>query len=463
MNLLTISVLLAINIVFNIEAALVEFLLPLVALEFGILPKHSQLLLILYYAAIMITLAVLLSANSPALDTRMVLLGGAGAFALGCLCIVSSVYGLIIAGRVLQGAGVAAMVMSTPAIIAQRRDSFDLPFSPYALIPMSIGIGMLVGPTLGAAVIAIFGVQALLASLAALSLAAAALVLVIPKDRTRTVHQEPAASMVLRRFDYPGVIATALILTAFYALFVSASGESDALLALCIAAATTILAAWLFHQSDRESDNPVLDVQFLFRDSTVGRMNVVAITSFASTYAVAYVLPFYVYYVVLAQRDELLLGGTMVLVSLGFMASVGIAKLPWSCSQRGMLSLCGALMATACLAFLVAAMVDSTHFLLGAAFLMGLSRGGFVHPYNSLTLHTTPVYRIDAASAYNAAGRYLGMMLGVVCGAAAIWRADGYVQALEIACGASLALTLLSMLALFVAVGASDSTVERRA
>ena len=76
----------------------------------------------------------------------------------------------------------------------------------------------------------------------------------------------------------------------------------------------------------------------------------------------------------------------------------------------------GILLIVACLGFLIIVESKAGILLVMSGFVLGLSRGVFIAPFNELTLHSVPVYMIEKVSSYNAITRYIGMGLGVMIG-----------------------------------------------
>lgn len=415
---LVVAMLFVVNVAFNFEAAMAEFLLPIVAQALTVPVEQSQIILYTYYLAIIVMLALSLTSKARAL-TRVpgLVLGGslfaAGSFLLG-ITIGTNLLAVVMS-RLLQGMGVALIVSATPALIVHWRLSEHMRVSPFALIPVSIGVGMLAGPTLGALAaeqqlmpVVYFGTTAV----------TVAMLIAVTSMRVNTISVELPPMVPVRRWDFGGLLATSLVLGSLFLLAQSVRGETQLIVGMAISA-VLMLAAWLlFEQSDRNSDHPIFDIHFLVRDTRLIQALMMNALSFSGTYVVAYVLPFYIYYEVLSAGNELRLGGTIVFVPLGFIFGPLLFEAIASGSIRQSLWSSACVFFAALAAFIFADWSGDSRWLLLAGVALGAARGIFVSPYNKLTLNTVPVHRIDEVSTYNSISRYCGMAIGTLVGSA---------------------------------------------
>jgi len=415
---LLVAMLFFVNVAFNFEAAMAEFLLPVVAEALTVPVEQSQIILYTYYLAIIVMLALSLTSKARALARVPGLVLGGGLFAAGSFLLgitIGTNLLAVVMSRLLQGAGVALIVAATPALIVHWRLSEHMRVSPFALIPVSIGVGMLAGPTLGALAAEQQLIPVLYFGTTAVTVA---MLIAVTSIRMKTISVELPPMVPVRCWDFDGLLATGLVLCSLFVVAQSVRGETHLIVGLVISAAL-MLAAWLlFERSDQNSDHPIFDIHFLVRDTRLVQALMMNALSFAGTYVVAYVLPFYIYYEVLSVGNELRLGGTIVFVPLGFIfgpllfeaiARSNIKRSLWSSAYVFFAALA---------AFALANWSGNSWWLLLAGAALGAARGIFVSPYNKLTLNTVPVHRIDEVSAYNSISRYSGMAIGTLVGSA---------------------------------------------
>lgn len=181
--------------------------LPTLADAFGASFRHVQWVVLAYLLATT-TLVVGAGRLGDLFGRRRVLLAGVLLFtAASLVCSVAPTLELLIAARVAQGAGAAAMMALTMSFVADALPKSRAGAAMGLLGTMS-AVGTALGPSLGGAAIAAFGWPAIFAVNVPLGLAAGLL-----------VHRHlPAAGRAAARaqpFDVPGTLLLALTLAAY--------------------------------------------------------------------------------------------------------------------------------------------------------------------------------------------------------------------------------------------------------
>ncbi|MDC0609238.1 hypothetical protein OAP63_00760 [Vibrio sp.] len=414
-----IGVLFIINVAFNFEAAMAEFLLPVLAEALTVPVEKSQIILYCYYLAIIIVLAISLTSKSPLL-TRVpgLIIGGIllsmGTFLLATMIGVGILEAVVVA-RILQGAGVALIVTATPTLIIHWRLSEFIRFSPFVLIPVSIGVGMLGGATLGAFAAELSAVSIILFTI---SIIIFSVLFIIPFVSIDSISGEfQSLPTPIHKWDFGGLLATCFSLLVIFVLSQLLSDGSYNLLSLFFCLGLVFVIYFLFKRSDRLSDYPVFDIYFLFQETNMIYMLIMNLLSFSATYVIVYVLPFYIYYEFLSSGVQLMLGGTIVFVPLGFVIGPLVFEAVVKTNITKSFWVSGLVFFAAIGGFLLASLTGSSWLLIFAGAMLGSARGIFILPYNKLTLNSVPLHRIDEMSIYSVISRYGGMAVGILTGA----------------------------------------------
>lgn len=225
--------------------------LPTLAVALGATQASVQWVVLAYLLATT-TLIVGAGRLGDLLGRRNVLLAGIALFTLAsALCALAPGLPLLIAARALQGAGAAAMMALTLALVGAAVPKARAG-SALGLLGSMSAVGTALGPSLGGLLIAAFGWPAVFAVNLPLGLLALALAWRhLPADR------EPG---VAGGFDLPGMLWLAATLAAY------ALAMTRHLGLLAVAA----LALLLFLRTESRAAAPLLRLQHL-RDAGLGR------------------------------------------------------------------------------------------------------------------------------------------------------------------------------------------------
>ncbi|GGN59113.1 MFS transporter [Streptomyces albiflavescens] len=228
--------------------------LPNMAVAFGAGFNEVQWVVIAYLLAIT-TLIVGAGRLGDLAGRRRLLLSGIAVFTLATLlCGLAPNLPLLVAARALQGAGAACMMALTMAFVGETVPK-DRTGSVMGLLGTMSAVGTALGPTLGGALITLFGWRAIFLAGVPLGLVALALTFRVLPDAV------PATSSPRRRFDTLGAALLAITLGA-YALAMTIEGNSFGPLAIGLLIASAAgLALFVFAESRVPS--PLLTLSML--------------------------------------------------------------------------------------------------------------------------------------------------------------------------------------------------------
>lgn len=209
---------------------------------------------------------------------KRLLLAGIAMFSLGAgLCAAAPSLALLVAARLLQGAGAAAMMALTMAAVKDTLPAAETGRAMGMLGTVSAA-GTALGPSLGGVLVAGFGWPAVFLLQGACGLAAfACAARFLPADLSPRARP---------RFDHVGTLLLALTLTAFALATTVAAAPRGPLVALAAGAAI------LFVHAERRSAAPLVEPA-LFRDPVLAAGVLTSMLATAVVMATLVVGPFY--------------------------------------------------------------------------------------------------------------------------------------------------------------------------
>ncbi|WP_335944778.1 MFS transporter [Pseudomonas sp. G166] len=229
--------------------------LPALTQAFDASFQQVQWVVLAYLLAIT-TLIVSVGRLGDVVGRRALLLAGILLFTLASAwCGLAPSLGWLIAGRALQGLGAAVMMTLTMALVGETVDK-DKTGSAMGLLATLSAVGTALGPSVGGALIARFGWQALFLVNLPLGLLTFCLA-------WRSLPARPAAKAGKIRFDVTGTLLLAATLAA-YALAMT-SGRGDFGWSNIVLLLAAILGAGLFILAQGRVASPLIPLA-LFRD-----------------------------------------------------------------------------------------------------------------------------------------------------------------------------------------------------
>jgi EmrB/QacA subfamily drug resistance transporter len=340
---------------------------------------------------------------------RRVYLAGFGLFILGSLvCALAPVIGVLIAARAVQGLGAAMLTSSSPALLTNA-----FPDSQrgrvLGLQATAVYVGLAIGPSLGGGLAQALGWGAVFFVNVPIGLVAFLLSLrYVPQDRRSSAHVEP--------FDVPGAIAFGAGVTLLILALNQGHvwGWTSPALLVCTALAIALLVTFAFMELRKRA--PMLDLS-LFANRVFSAGVASALLNYMATFAVAFLLPFYLIQArgmspaaagLVLTAQPLLMAATAAFA--GAVADRIGPRLP---ATAGL-----ALLAISCLGLSRLGLETPIAVAVFALFLSGVGIGLFTSPNTSAILGAAPPERRGVASGLLATARSLGMVLGLGIGGA---------------------------------------------
>lgn len=383
-----------------LDSSIVNIALPAIAADFGARIAAAGWVATAYVlttASLVLTMGRL----GDILGLRRVYVTGFLVFGAGsAACALAPALGWLIAARVLQATGAAAMFASGPALVtrtfAPRRRGWALGW-----ISLSVSAGLTLGPALGGVLVGSFGWQSVFLINIPLAVIMAALARrLLPEDCRRS---EP--------FDIAGSALAALALTTLLLALSEVDRSGLASVSVLGALAVSGAAATAFVLVERSKAHPMLDLS-IFSGRRVSSGVVAALCSYASLFAVTFTMPFYLLSArgIEAQNAGLLLTATPISMAL-FSPLAGRLSDRWG--SRGL--------STFGLGWLALSLLGATRlgvdtplpFVALTLFSVGTGLSVFQAPNTAAILRAVPHRQAGIGSALVAQARNLGMALGI--------------------------------------------------
>ncbi|WP_064076985.1 MFS transporter [Prescottella equi] len=375
--------------------------LPTVTRELGAGAAQSTWIL-LGYMLVTTALILVFGRLADIIGRRPLYLAGLVVFSVATgLCMLAPSAGWLIAARVLQGVGAAAVVTNNTALLT---DTF-----PPHLLGRALGwnatvaaVAQVVGPVVGGAATAAFGWRGLfLVCIPVGVVAIVASLLVIPRTPRRTSQREP--------FDLAGSVLSTAMLTAAVLALTPGVTTSWWLPGACAAAAVVLAVAFVLVQTRRA--HPLVDLT-LFRNRGITLVLIAVLVNAVATYAVALIVSLYAQAV--GGYSAVAAGLLVVPVAVGTVVAAAAAGslvlrfAPRTLTAVGIgLNAVGLLGVTLLLPSLDGGAAAITPFL----FVLGCGTGLFMTPSTSALMFTAPAERRGIANGLRSTLQNVGNLL----------------------------------------------------
>ena len=382
----------------TLDGSIVNVALPSIRHDLGATIAGASLVVSAYLLTVTATLLGI-GRLGDLFGLRRVYTAGMLVFTLGsCCCGLARSLGFLVAARVLQALGAAAMMAIPPAAVTavfprERRGR------ALGAISSVVAAGLTAGPPIGGAIVSTFSWPGIFfVNLPVGILGALWAWRALPAD-------EPVQGA---RFDVPGAVWMALALASFLGaidLAPTLAAGAGALLAI------SAVAAMLLWRRERRALSPLIDAT-LFRDRAFSLAIVAALLSYSALFTQTLLSPFY-----LAQVKGLgpgALGAMLTCVPLALSVTAPIAgSLADRFGARGP-CIAGALILGAGLFSLsIAGAGDSLPSFAARLGIEGVGIGLFQAPNNTAIMSALPRERLGSGGGMLAMARTLGMVLGV--------------------------------------------------
>jgi DHA2 family multidrug resistance protein-like MFS transporter len=392
-----------------LDSAVANIALPAIARQLGVSPAESVWVINAYQLAIVVLLLPV-AALGERIGYRRVYIGGLALFTVGSLaCALSPTLPWLIAARILQGVGAAAIMGVNGALVRYTYPQKSLG-QGVGLNALVVSVAGAIGPTVASGILAIGPWQWLFAvnvPIGIVNVVFAARVL-------------PWSTLSDKTLDWGSAALSALTFGLFFIgvdTFTHAQGEGP------LAAAELVLAvvagAWLFLR-ERHEKRPLIPIDLL-RIPVIGLSVATSICSFAAYMLAFLALPFW--FQAALHRDQVQTGLLMTPWPVGVGLVAPFAGRLADRVPAAILGSIGLLVLAIGLGLLTQLDADAaTLDILWRMALCGLGFGFFQAPNNRTMLGSAPRERAGAAGGLLATARLTGMTGGATI-AALIFRA----------------------------------------
>lgn len=375
--------------------------LPTVTRELGASGAQSTWIL-LGYMLVTTALILVFGRLADIIGRRPLYLAGLAVFtAATALCMFAPSAGWLIAARVLQGIGAAAVVTNNTALLT---DTF-----PGHSLGRALGwnatvaaVAQVVGPVIGGAATALFGWRGLFVVVLPVGVLALAVSLwVIPRGKRRHVAREP--------FDVTGALLSTVLLTTVVLALTPGVTSLPWLPWAC--GAVSLVLAVVFGIVQIRRTHPLVDLT-LFRNRGIALVLVAVLINAVATYAVTLLVSLYGQAV--GGISAVMAGVLLMPVAIGTViaaAAAGSLMLrftPRTLTATGMaLNTVGLLGVSAMLSHDGGSLAATAPFL----FVLGCGTGLFMTPSTSALMLTAPAERRGIANGLRSTLQNVGYLL----------------------------------------------------
>lgn len=369
------------------------------------------------YLLVLTGLLLTLGRLADLIGRKKIFIAGFAIFTVGSvMCGLSRTIHLLIAFRGLQAVGAAMIMANSPAILTDAFPGSERG-KAMGMLGMVVASGLTAGPALGGFLVAATGWPLIFfvnLPIGILGIAIAQAVL-----RSKSTRREG-------RFDIPGALLLSLSLASI-TLALNQGAErgwrSPYILALF---SIFVIFCSLFILREHATSHPMLDLA-LFRNRLFAAASVSAFISYVATFAVTFLMPFYLLQVLGYDVRQVGLILTAVPLSLAI-----IAPLSGSLSDKiGSRALGSIGLAVASFGLLLISRLGShpsfSQVVISLT-IVGMGSAIFQAPNSSAIMGSVPSDRLGVAAGMIATMRNLGMITGIaVAGAVYMSRRIGYV------------------------------------
>lgn len=316
------------------------------------------------------------------------------------LCSFSSSIILLIASRVVQAVGAAALMSNAPAIVTSAFPQSERG-KVLGMIGTAVALGTLSGPSLGGVLVGTLGWNSVFVVNIPIGLLAFIGVrLVLPRDHA--AHDET--------IDYPGAILFTAAMTAF--LLAISFGDRWGWLSFFTIGTLVISATafFCFIKQEKRTVHPMINLA-IFKNWTFLAGNAAGTLSFMALFTNTILLPFYLHDVLAYSPSGI--GFVMSAFPLAMAVTAPVSGIvsdrigPVALTTTGLVLMAIGLTLTAQL------QPDSSlGLIMGLQALMGVGNGMFQSPNNSSVMSAVLPKQLGIAGGINALARNLGMVSG---------------------------------------------------
>jgi EmrB/QacA subfamily drug resistance transporter len=392
-----------------LDASIVNTVIPSITQFFDAGISIAQWVLTVYVLTIS-CLILLYGRLGDMFGPKKIFLCGLAAFTvISVLCGLSQNIWMLIAFRALQGFA-AGMIMAVAYAIITAAFPPTERGKAFGIYAISIAVGLSLGPTLGGLITEYLSWRYVFFINVPIGICALIWGYRVIPQGVKKAGQH---------LDWFGALIAFVFLLSL--LLYTNRGEDWGWLSLVSISllAVAVLSGILFIWVERRSEQPMLNLE-LFSNRVFSFANLSALLNFMSLYALVFLTPFYLTYVL--HYSILKVGLVMI---AGPVAILLVAPLSGAASDRigtRGLAFCGMLIAALGLFFLGGLKESSDAFdVIWRLAVVGVGMGMFQSPNNSAVMGSAPVTHLGIASGILAAVRNVGMVLGIAVAGAVLY------------------------------------------
>lgn len=387
----------------TLDGSIVNIAVPAIMRDFDVSLATIQWVVMIY----LLTVTSLLLSFGRLSDLR----GRRQVYCLGLVCfsggsllcgMAGSVLWLI-GARLFQGVGAAMIMACTPAVIV---DIFPATERGRALglIGSVVALGLSAGPALGGIVLHLLSWRAIFLINIPIGLLTAGAAFLLLKGSDADITRQES-------FDWPGALLLALALGSLLLVVTHCYDWGYSSMAILSLLAVAVIAAAALIRVEARADHPILSME-LFRLRLFLLPMTSSVILFTGLFSLIFLMPFY-----LLRPCGLDIDRVGYIMATIFVCLFVVSPLSGALSDRiGSRLLCTGGMAVVALALYSLAALPaqaSSGSIIWRLALVGLGTGIFIPPNSAAAMNAVPALRRGVASGTMAAGRNLGMVLGV--------------------------------------------------
>lgn len=325
-------------------------------------------------------------------------------FILGSLlCSISVSMAMLIASRLIQALGAAALMSNSMAIVTRNFPAADRG-KALGMTGTVVALGTLTGPSIGGVLAGMLGWNAIFwINIPFCLLGLAGVKLVLPVDEA--AKQE--------KIDYFGAFLFSVGMILF--LLVIGGGLEGAMTKLAGTAAA-LIAFYLFIRQEKRIEHPVIDLA-LFKNRVFVMGNVAGVLAFMAMFTNTILLPFYLHDIKALAPTQ-----TGMVMSAFPVVMAVVAPVSGMLSDKvgpNILTTLGLCLIMSGLGWTAYLQPDSALWMVVfSQMVIGLGSGIFQAPNNSSIMGAVPVRQLGVAGGINALARNFGMAAGIAAAVA---------------------------------------------
>lgn len=333
---------------------------------------------------------------------RTLFTAGLAIFTVGSLiAAIAPDHRVLIAARVIQGVGGAAVVPASLAILTHTYTDERQRAGAIGLWAAIGGMALPLGPLTGGLLVQEVGWRWIFLTSALMGVAGLALAAAAPAHRDK--HVAP--------LDFPGILTAAVTLTAANITLIEggAAGWTSPLTMVC--AAGTLAGALAFGYAERRSQSPLLPAE-LMRNRSFVAANITAVFAYLISLGAIFISTLYLQEI--QHRDPLVAGAALVPLFVTFIVFAAISGRLTARLGARKPAAAGLVLGGAGMALMIMLEADTPYaVLLPILLLLGLGIGLFSVPIVNTAVGAVSPARTGLASGFNGTCRQAGGSLGV--------------------------------------------------